>query len=88
VGVEAEESLLVAGFQHKQPALLEQAALVPLVQQQPMTVETRPMLVSLLKVEKLVVKPLQPQFRLMVQDLVAQELQLQQEQLQELLDHL
>jgi hypothetical protein len=46
------------------------------------------MLVSLLKVEKLVVKPLQPQFRLMVQDLVAQELQLQQEQLQELLDHL
>jgi hypothetical protein len=82
------EPSLVDGFQHNQPALLVQVALVPLVPQQPLTVKTRPMLVFLLKVERLVVKPLQPQFPLMVQELVAQESQLQQEQLQELLDHL
>jgi hypothetical protein len=86
--VAVEGPLLVDGFQHKQLALLEQVALVLLVQQQPLTVETLPMLVFLQKVERLVAKLLQQQFPLMVLEVVAQELQLQQEQLQELLDHL
>jgi hypothetical protein len=83
-----EELLLVAGLKHNQAVLLVQVELVRLVQQHPLTVEIQDMLVFLLKVEKLVVRPLQPQFQLMVQELVAQESQLQQEQLQELLDHL
>jgi hypothetical protein len=67
---------------------LEQVELVLLVQQQPLMVETLPMLVFLQKVERLVAKLLQQQFPLMVLELVDQELQLQQEQLQELLDRL
>jgi hypothetical protein len=47
--------------------------LVLLVQQQPLTVETRPMLVFLQKVEQLAVKLLQQQFLLMVQVAAAQE---------------
>jgi hypothetical protein len=82
------ELLLVDGFQHKQLVLLEQAVLVLLVQQQPLTVETLITLVFLQKVERLVAKLLQQQFPLMVREAVAQELQLQLEQLLELLDHL
>jgi hypothetical protein len=53
------ELLLADGFQHKQLALLVQVGLVPLVQQQPLTVEILTTLVFLQKEEQLVEKLLQ-----------------------------